>query len=159
MNNIYRALAFTVALGSILGLSSWETSAGKSRTAGGDHRVVRAYYTDRQMVDDLAAWLEPWEVHHDEGYLVVGVTQAEYDLMLAAGFRLETDERRTSELNRPAEMLPGQASGIPGYPCYRTVEETFSTAAAIAASHPELATWLDVGDSWEKSTAGGKDLT
>lgn len=157
MNNLYRALAFTVVLGSILGLSSWETSAGKNRTADGDHRVVRAYYTDRQLVDDLAAWLEPWEVHHDEGYLVVGVTQAEYDLMLAAGFRLETDVRRTSELNRPAELLPGQTSGIPGYPCYRTVEETFSTAAAIAAAHPELATWIDVGDSWEKSAAGGED--
>jgi len=113
--------------------------------------VVRAYYTDRQMVNDLAAWLEPWEVHHDEGYLVVAVGRAEYDRLLAAGFRLEIDQCLTDELNRPRAMLPGQVEGIPGYPCYRTVEETFATAQNIVAEHPNLATWLDVGDSWEKT--------
>ena len=40
---------------------------------------------------------------------------------------------------------------IPGYPCYRTVEETFAAAQAIATTHPDLATWVDVGDSWEKA--------
>jgi len=47
-------------------------------------------------------------------------------------------------------------AGIAGYPCYRTVEETFSTAEAIVADHPQLATWIDIGDSWEKSAPGGK---
>jgi len=113
--------------------------------------VVRAYYTDRQMVNDLAAWTEPWEVHHDQGYLVVDVTRAEYDLLLEAGFRLEIDERLTAKLNQPNVRLPGQTTGIPGYPCYRTVEETFAAAQAIVAAHPDLATWTDVGDSWEKT--------
>ena len=31
--------------------------------------VVRAYYDDPQMVNDLAARLEPWEVNRDEGYM------------------------------------------------------------------------------------------
>ena len=31
------------------------------------------------------------------------------------------------------------------------MEETYAAAAAIAANHPALATWSDVGDSWEKS--------
>jgi PKD repeat protein len=48
-------------------------------------------------------------------------------------------------------MLPGQGGGIPGYPCYRTVEETFDSAAQLAADFPTLATWLDIGDSWEKT--------
>ena len=113
--------------------------------------VVSAYYTDRQMVNDLAAWTEPWEVHHDQGYLVVDVTRAEYDLLLEAGFRLEIDERLTAKLNQPNVRLPGQTTGIPGYPCYRTVEETFAAAQAIVAAHPDLATWTDVGDSWEKT--------
>ena len=54
-------------------------------------------------------------------------------------------------------MLPGQTSGIPGYPCYRTVEETYDTLAALATDHPDLATWSDVGDSWEKTIPGGED--
>lgn len=117
--------------------------------------VVRAYFTERQMVDELAAWLEPWEVHHDQGYLIVAVDQAQYDRLLEAGFRLEIEPGLTFELNLPRSMLPEQESGIPGYPCYRTVEESFATAQDIAFTYPHLATWIDVGDSWEKTEQGG----
>ena len=113
--------------------------------------VVRAYYTDRAMLDALAAWTEPWEVNRAEGYAVVDVDRAGYQWLLDAGFRIEVDARLTEQLNRINEPLPGQIEGIPGYPCYRTVEETFATAQAIVADHPNLATWTDVGDSWEKT--------
>jgi len=49
--------------------------------------------------------------------------------------------------------------GIPGYECYRTVEETYATAESIANNNPQLATWTDVGDSWEKTEGlGGYDI-
>jgi len=67
------------------------------------------------------------------------------------GFGLEVDARLTAELNRPHVPLAGQMSGIPGYPCYRTVQEAYAAAAALAAAHPQLATWIDVGDSWERT--------
>jgi hypothetical protein len=118
--------------------------------------VVRAHYAERQMVNDLARWLEPWEVHHDEGYLIAMVDGDGYQRMLAAGFRLEIDPGLTYELNRLRVSLPGQVSGIPGYPCYRTVEETFAAAQEMATEHPTLATWIDVGDSWEKTEPGGQ---
>jgi hypothetical protein len=48
---------------------------------------------------------------------------------------------------------------IPGFPCYQTVDETFAAAAKMVAKHPTLATWLDVGDSWEKANGlGGHDM-
>ena len=48
---------------------------------------------------------------------------------------------------------------IPGFACYETVEETFAQAQAFATSKPNLATWSDVGVSWEKSVAlGGFDI-
>ncbi len=51
------------------------------------------------------------------------------------------------------------ADTIPNYPCYRTVESTFATAQAIVDKHPDLATWVDIGDSWEKTAGeGGWDL-
>lgn len=46
-------------------------------------------------------------------------------------------------------------SGIPGYPCYPTVEETFAVANDLAASYPTLAQMIDIGDSWEKINLGG----
>ena len=51
---------------------------------------------------------------------------------------------------------PAAGQGIPGYPCYRTVEETFSSAQEIVTNYPELAVWIDIGDSWEKTEPGGE---
>jgi hypothetical protein len=48
---------------------------------------------------------------------------------------------------------------IPGYACYETVEETFAAAQGFASSKPQLASWLDAGDSWQKTTgSGGYDI-
>jgi len=107
------------------------------------------------MVNDLAAWREPWEVHHEEGYLVLDVDRFDHERLLDAGFRVEIDEQLTTRLHQPQRWLSGQTSGIPGYPCYRTVEETFATARSIARDYPELASWVDIGDSWEKIASGG----
>lgn len=125
-----------------------------------DFVVVRAYFGDRRQVADLASWKEPWDVNYDEGFLTVGVTPAEYEQLEAAGFRLEVDWAQTIAFNEPREPLPGQGGGIPGFPCYRTVEETFASAEDIVADYPQLATWIDVGDSWEKTqnAAEGYDM-
>jgi carboxypeptidase T len=121
--------------------------------------VVRAYYSDVQMVREIASWLEPWEVYADQSYIVVGVDEAEYSRLEALGFRLEIDTDLTRKANQPASFSPLQTSGIPGYACYRTVEETYATAEALAATYPSLATWSDIGDSWEKvSQSSGYDL-
>ena len=72
------------------------------------------------------------------------------------GFRAVVDSQETANFAQLSVPLAKQAesvgiASIPGYTCYRTVEETYAAAAAIAANHPTLATWTDVGDSWEKS--------
>lgn len=123
--------------------------------AGDCPTVVRAWFTDRSQVEEVASWTEPWEVHHDRGYLVVDVDAEGMDRLLAAGFRVEIDERLTLKMCTPPLPLEGQTEGIPGYPCYRTVEETFTDAQAIVAQYPTLAQWIDVGDSWEKTEPGG----
>ncbi len=119
--------------------------------------VVRIYYADRAELAALSARLDVWAVHPKEGYLEAGVTPAQYFSLLASGYRVEIDTAQTTEINRPNVLLPGQINAIPGYPCYRTVEETFAAAQAIATTYPTLAQWIDVGDSWEKTAAGGLD--
>ena len=121
---------------------------------GGGPWVVRAYYDNPELVKELAKKIEPWEVRPDEGYLVVQVDQDMYLWMEWLGFRLEVDEKLTAKYNSPPTMLPGQVNGIPGFPCYRTVEETYTTAQDIVSAHPELASWIDIGDSWERVTPG-----
>ncbi len=125
-------------------------------TAQSGHWVVRAEYEDPRMVAQVAEWLEPWEVHPREGYLVVGVDEAGYARLEGMGFRVEVDTKLTSEINQPQRRLPGQTSGIPGYPCYRTVDETYAAAQSLAQRYPNLATWSDIGDSWEKTASIGE---
>ena len=117
--------------------------------------VVRATFQDRAQVDRLAAEVEPWEVRHDERYVVVAVDRAGWQRLVELGFVPEVDAARTADMLRPRARLPGQVAGIPGFPCYRTVEETFASAEALVAAHPTLASWTDVGDSWEKQQPGG----
>jgi carboxypeptidase T len=118
--------------------------------------IVRLYYGDRARLDQLASQYDVFEfVDHEAGYVEARLSLAEYDELVRAGYWLEVDETRTSEANRPLELAADQYAGIPGYACYRTVEETCATLAQIASNHPDLAALVDIGDSWEKVTAGG----
>jgi carboxypeptidase T len=113
------------------------------------------------------------EAKYDAGYLVLQLESEEYAALQAQGFRLETAhdfiKRRNEFLDRfdkaADENLRLGGNGdisiesIPGYSCYETVEETFAAAQAFATSKPNLAQWLDVGNSWQKSTgSGGYDI-
>jgi len=79
----------------LLALSVRPAPAVDETTLPTDWVVVRAYFTDRQMVNDLAATREPWEVNYDDGYLVIDVNPAQYDQMVKDGFRLEVDNEMT----------------------------------------------------------------
>src|SRR5262245_26947009 len=117
--------------------------------------VVRAAFTDRDQVNRLAADREPWEVNYAEHYLVIDVDRAGWQALVDLGFAPTVDEERTQRMLHPAQRLPGQTESIPGFPCYRTVEETYASAQALATNFPNLATWTDIGDSWDKITPGG----
>lgn len=117
--------------------------------------VVRIYSLDSGVIADIARWTEPWELRAKEGYFVVGVDDNGLQRLSQLGIRVEIDDQRTADFCAPHFRLPNQRSGIPGYPCYRTVEETFASAAQMVADHPTLAQFIDVGDSWEKQSPGG----
>jgi len=106
--------------------------------------VVRVAVTQPEQVRAIASWVEPWEVDLAAGFLVVDVDVLGYQRLLDLGFEVSLDAKRTEKYNRVLEALPDQAEGIPGYPCYRTVEETLADGQALAAANPGLAEWLDI---------------
>ncbi len=158
-----RTLYITTLMISLLGLV-WSFTPQAIPAADGpefeyDFVVVDAYFSDPQMVADLATWKEPWHVDYVKNFVTVEVTAVEYQQLLDMGFTIVIDEALTAELNTPRLPSLNQGGGIPGYACYRTVEETFQTAEQIALQHPDLATWTDIGDSWEKMAGlGGYDI-
>ncbi len=117
--------------------------------------VVRVHSMDRNVISGIAQWTEPWEIRTKEGYFIVGVNSDGFRRLEGLAVPIEIDAKLTADYCAPRFRLPDQRSGIPGYPCYRTVEETFATAAQLAVDYPTLAQWIDIGDSWEKIAPGG----
>jgi hypothetical protein len=152
-----RIVSFLLAafLLAVTGLST-PVRASEAPVAPDGPVVVRVYYGARENLDTLAKTLDIWEVNHDQAYLVALVSPDRYLQLLQAGYRLVIDAVRTAELTQPREPLPGQGvDTIPSYPCYRTVEETYTSMEVLATSYPSLVTWIDIGDSWDKQHAGG----
>lgn len=125
-----------------------------------DRWVVRAFYDDDRMVSRLISRFTPWGGDPVAAYLILDVDAPEHQELIDMGFRVEIDERRTALYHQPIESLPGQGGGIAGFPCYPTVAETYAFAQDMVANHPDLAEWVDIGDSWEKTQnqAAGSDL-
>jgi hypothetical protein len=122
--------------------------------------VVRVAFESREQVRALAEWADVWAVYPEKGYLLVLADAVDLDQLRAEGYVVEVDAVRSAALQQIGVPLALQTTGIPGYPCYRTVEETYATAEQIVADHPDLASWIDIGDSWEKiqNPANGYDL-
>ncbi|NJN88376.1 MAG: DUF4347 domain-containing protein [Leptolyngbyaceae cyanobacterium SL_7_1] len=55
------------------------------------------------------------------------------------------------------ETVPVQVTEttIPGFTSYRTVEKTFADLSGLAQTNPDLASWVDIGDSYDKIISGG----
>ncbi|MCB0068254.1 MAG: hypothetical protein KDD77_13915, partial [Caldilineaceae bacterium] len=128
--------------------------------AGQEGAPVRVYFTGDAQLATLAAGYDIWEVDRAAGYAVVYADSGARAQLLAAGLRVEEDPIRAAEFLASLPVFPGEASAaavesIPGYACYRTVEETYSALAGLATQHPDLAQWVDIGDSWEKTQPGG----
>ena len=122
--------------------------------------LVRVPVNGQATIDRLSADFDVWRVLQAGLELEILVNEAEYRALTAQGLTLQIDAEQTRSLARLGIPLPGQGGGIPGFPCYRTVEETYASAESIVANHPDLASWIDIGDSWEKiqNSANGYDL-
>jgi hypothetical protein len=152
MKHVHWLLGLSLAMLGII-LFGWQQPATADST-NDETIVVHIYYNGQQALNDLASWREPWEVNAEAGYIVVEATRDEIAELRASGLLVEIDAALTAEINTP--RLPNESGGgIPGYSCYRTVEETFASAEQMAFNNPDFATWTDIGDSWDKLTVGG----
>jgi len=134
--------------------------------------IYRAYYPSeaiaRKAVITFHGQLH--EANYQDGYLILELTSEEVDRLKAFDFTLQPAtkfiERRNKRLELIQQRLLDQGSmvdnallTIPNYPCYETVEETFAAAEGIEANNPNIAEFIDVGNSWRKTQGlGGYDM-
>ena len=80
--------------------SSNANSEPGTQTSASGPWVVRAYYSDPEMVANLAERIEPWEVNQELGYIVLRADAAEVLWMETLGLRVEVDEQLTAQSRR-----------------------------------------------------------
>lgn len=124
--------------------------------------VVHLTYRSLGELEYFLAELDVLEAPCGQSCVVALVSAEEYQRLVDAGYLVAIDSEGTAQLAVDiAQVQQVAAAGaqaittIPGYACYRTVEETYSSLAALAAANSQLATWTDIGDSWEKVTPSG----
>lgn len=118
--------------------------------------VFRVYYESPEQIQQLMTF-DLFEFNNlEEKYVLVALTADEVIKVEEMGFVTALDKEETANFELLSTISQNQLNTIPGYSCYRTVEETYATAVNIASMHPNLAEWIDIGDSWEK-TVGQSD--
>lgn len=110
------------------------------------------------------------ETNYGDGFLILETDETVLTKLEEFGFTavpapewIEQYERHQKEVQEAIQQrqrgVIESSTGIPTYPCYETVEETFAEAETLVSTYPTLATWNDIGDSWEKVNGlGGYDL-
>ena len=95
-----------------------------------------------------------WGADWRAGYAVFDINTGQRRKLGRAGFTITDDLRRSRELadwRRATEQADPRrgADTIPGFPCYRTVDATGATLAALANAYPDRATLNEIGPTWQ----------
>jgi carboxypeptidase T len=124
-----------------------------------DTVVVKVEFDNKEQVQSIASKFPPEFINSHENFLILILDEKELSALKSMGLSYQIDEKSTKQSQTIKEAIKKQHSdvnlkSIPGFSCYRTVEETYNTMDSIVASHPNLASILDIGDSWEKANPG-----
>lgn len=118
--------------------------------------IVRIHDLDPAELGRLRAGYDYLGLDRSAGAAVFQLTPAERARLEAAGYRIEPDRQRQTELDRwnaidRSDFRRGAGGTIPGFGCYRTVTQTHADLEALAVQHPDRAQWVAIGDTWQAS--------
>jgi hypothetical protein len=126
-------------------------SCAASVTARADDWAIEA---DGQSPADLARLAPHFQhlkvdrKHHTVALVADDIQLAMLDGM---GISYKVDVAGTANLRTFYAEAFNRDRSIPGFACYRTVEETYATMDQLAAAHPTLAQVIDIGPSWQRT--------
>lgn len=119
-------------------------------------RVARVYVHDRDHLNAVAGELDIWEVHLDEGYVVVAIASEKRRWLEDLGYRVEVDEGQTAVLSAAYPLDPRYYYFDDQYlnPDGRYVVDFLEE---VEAAYPTLTELTDVGDAWMAGQPGEPD--
>lgn len=123
--------------------------------------VVEARYPDRAALQRAAANFQHLVVDRKRGVLRVETDGDGIRALEDAGLAVAVDLAASARLNglhakmRQARLDGGGMDSIPGFQCFRTVEETYQTMDDLVAAHQPPRTRIaaidDLGPTWKKT--------
>ena len=155
------ALASVLLVGGCVLPGESDTGSDEVAVEGPEGEVVLVMNVPEERRDELRDLGDVWGVDRHRDAFVVYVEAGEKDGLIAAGFDVEVDEARTSSLEYAREVdrsawRTAELQGVPGFPCYRTVDETYANLEALADAYPDLARWEVIGETWQYRQSGGE---
>ena len=134
--------------------------------------AIQIHYDTDDLRLKIITTFEPLEINSTNHYVIIEVDENEHQKLLDLDLNVTIDSYFTELINTTSTETSNQSKAltsnltttgnyptISGYSCYRTVEGTFTTAQNIVSNYPNLAQWIDVGDSWNKENGlGGYDM-
>lgn len=135
-------------------------------SARAEEWVVEARYPDHAALARAAARFQHAIVDDKRGVLRVETDDAGMTRLRDAGLEVGIDVVASARLQSLQAQLQQAArrgdglNSIPGFQCYRTVEETYQTMDELVAAHPDIAVIDVLGPSWKKTqnSAQGYDM-
>jgi hypothetical protein len=128
---------------------SWAHHPTGLEPVSSDVVVARVYTEDPERIQTLGREHDLWYYLWRQGYAVIRTDRNRLPS------DAQIDHEMTAGLKRADSPFRGSGT-IPARPCYRTVEQTHSDLQALALARPDLAQWVDYGDSWERQEPGGE---
>lgn len=130
-------------------------TAGSAYGADDSLVFITAKYRNHAELQTIASHFQHVIVDEKRNTVQVEASQDDILALQRAGIRVDVDDDATRRMHEADTALAGKGdigiASIPGYTCYRTVEETYATMDALAATHPNLARVVDIGPSWLRS--------
>jgi len=129
--------------------------------AGSQGVVAQVSFADPADLQRLVVQYDVWRVDHQTQRATVWLTPAELHQVQTQGRRVEIDQAATEAVLAARAALTAtvnaaaRTAGIPGFACYRTVEETYASMAQLAADFPDLVTTVTLGESWQWRNSAG----
>lgn len=151
-----RLYALAVLLGVALCLGLSTASSGQAVDAGpaGSHissapRLYTLRFANEAHLDRLAATLDVWEVNHSDRTVTAMLSAAQMDALLEEGESLVGTGQSLPWRPQPFAST-SELDTVPGFACYRTMKGGTRELRELAEENPQLAAWIDIGDSWDK---------
>jgi hypothetical protein len=138
----------------LLGILVGLTFAG---AASADEWVVEAHFTDQAALQRAASHFEHVIVDRKRNTLRVDTNAAGIAALQREGLAIQIDVAASARVQALAAQVDAAAAhgngidSIPGFECYRTVEETYATLGTLASDPRDIARLDDIGPSWKRA--------